>query len=115
MKAIGRYIEEDLQPAIDALVVTETRRQRAIQDEAEEVTAAKKRKREEDQEANKKLKTIIDELHTLRESVDGKIGKMDVGIRRKFLKLESKILDRMVASDSEEDTVDNDNNNDNEN
>lgn len=108
MKPINRYIEEDLQPAIDALVRTEKRRQRAIQDKAQEVTAAKKRKREEDQEVNKKLSTIIDGLHTLRESIDKKTGIVDVGIRRKFLKLESKILDKMIASDSEEEDSDDD-------
>jgi hypothetical protein len=108
MKPINRYIEEDLQPAIDALVRTEKRRQRAIQDKAQEVTAVKKRKREEDQEVNKKLSTIIDGLHTLRESIDKKTGIIDVGIRRKFLKLESEILDEMVTSDSEEEDSDDD-------
>jgi len=108
MKPINRYIEEDLQPAIDALVVTEKGRQRAIQDKAQEVTAAKKRKREEDQEVNKKLSTIIDGLHALRESIDKKTGIVDVGTRRKFLRLESNILDEMVTGDSEEEDSDDD-------
>ena len=108
MKPVNTYVKEDLKPAIDALAERELARRRAIQSKAQEVTAAKKRKREEDQEVYKKLSTIIDGLHTLREIIDKKTGIIDVGIRRKFLKLESKILGEMVTSDSEEEDSDDD-------
>lgn len=128
-KPINKYIEEDLQPAIDALVKREENRKKAIRDKAQEVAAAKKRKRQEDeereremnkkrkveekerkmnkreedeereQEMNKKLSTLTKKLHKLRDSVDEEMGDVRVGLHRKFLKFEGMILDMMVPSD----------------
>lgn len=119
-KPIDRYIKEHLQPAIDTLVRREERRRKAILDKAQEVTATEKRKREEtelemnkklaqeatearkrkreedeetEQDMNGKLDAVMSELHTLRDTVDKEMGRIHSRVRRKFRKVERKILD----------------------
>lgn len=137
MKPINRYIKEDLQLAVNALVKREENREKATGEKAQEVTAAKKRKREEtelemnkklaqeatevkkrkreedeerEQDMNRKLDAVMSELHTLRDTVDKEMGRIHSRVRRKFRKVERKILDVMASRDSHSDDGSDDNN-----
>ena len=103
LKAMATYIEEDLQPAIDALLTYREITKQHARDKAQEAIAAKKRKREEAEEReqgrNKKLNTLTKELRKVRDRADREVGDVRVGLHRTFLKFEGMILDMMVPSD----------------
>lgn len=115
IKSKAIYVKEHLQPAIDLLVLheemrmkeltklraenakkselqrTETKRKR--EDEAEMQQAAKKRK----QDTDKELDACVDDLQDLRKLVNEKMVTVDIEIRKRFHKLEGKILELMTA------------------
>lgn len=109
------YIKEDLQPAIDLLVSHEEMRMKELtklraekakksesqgngkkrkqEDGAETQQAIKKRK----QDTDKKLDGFVDDLQDLRKLVNDKMATVDIEIRKRFHKLEGKILELMTA------------------
>lgn len=114
IKTQADYIKEDLRPAIELLVSHEKLRMIEVtklraenekktqehsggkkrkQDEAEIQQAAKKRK----QDADKELDDFVDDLENLRKLVNEKVGTVDMEIRKRFHKLEGKILELMTA------------------
>lgn len=109
------YIKEDLQPAIDLLVSHEEMRMKELTKlRAENVKKAeiqangKKRKQEEEAEiqqvikkrkqaTDKELDAFVDDLQELRKLVNEKMVTVDIEIRKRFHKLEGKILELMAA------------------
>ncbi|KAG9602285.1 hypothetical protein KCU77_g2443, partial [Aureobasidium melanogenum] len=115
VKAQAAYIKEDLQSAIDLLVSHEKMRmaeltklraenakesdiktdgkKRKQEDELEVQQATKKRK----QDIGKELEAFVDELGDLRKLVNEKMSTVDIEIRKRFHKLEGKILELMAG------------------
>ncbi|KAG9852797.1 hypothetical protein KCU98_g11406, partial [Aureobasidium melanogenum] len=115
IKTQAAYIKEDLQPAIDLLVSHEEMRMaeltkfRAENGKKSEIKADGKKRKQEDglemrqatkkmkQDTDKEVDAFVDDLQDLRKLVNEKTGAVDIEIRKRFHKLEGKILELMTT------------------